>query len=456
MSHLLPQLGRWLSSGGRGLGRRAPGLIPRRAGAVQGSGPWYSRRHRVFELSPLRSSYLMALSLAAAACSSEPSVSIDGAANLDAGFLATDGASTDASALSDVGTLSDAQVGTDTPIPGDGGGFDDAQAADAQGTDAGPMTMPELVPGSHVRVTEGRIDIMRHTFADVTSILGPGTRSQAANTRSYEWTLSGGVELTVWFANSNLDDDAPPADVDATDTVLWIAVQGGFAGTTPEGIGLGSVRGQVEAAGAYGAPPHTVNVPNPAGTLAQYYVRGLLVAYDPAGSVRTITICRAYPQAPDGSIDPNDSRLRFGRDLQAYTFVAGIPVSHDSLSDARSLLGAPDAEGNVVVSGQNLHLLSYAFIGIEVFALASASEIAFVTIHAPYYGTAGGVGIGSTRTSMESFLAGQSYNGGSVSASSPNFICYGHNSNGPDVGVTYSTDVAPLVTSMVIPLHQCP
>ena len=372
------------------------------------------------------------------------------AALSDGGAIAIDG-----------GTTSGDAAPGDATQPVDGAVGDAAVALDAGGIDSGAPDSgvppsPEMVPGSHVQLIEGRVAV-RDTFAQVTATLGSGQRSAGTASRSYEWLLSGGVELTVWFANSNLDnDDAAPNDVDTSDRVLWIAVQGGFSGATPQGVDLSSNQIQVE--GAYGAAPHAVTINNPAGRLAQYFELGLLVAYDQGGAVRTITICRAYPQAPNGGLDPESSRLRFSAgDLQAYTFIGNIPIPNDDQSDAKRLLGDPDGEGDAVISGQSLHVLSYGFIGIEVFSLSNSNDILFFTVHAPYYGTSsGGEGVGSARPAFEAYLNGRGYGSGSVSSGSANFFCYDGGGNDPDVGVSYSTDLQPVVTSIVFPLLQCP
>ncbi len=135
--------------------------------------------------------------------------------------------------------------GNDAASPADTGVLPGNDAAVA--SDAGQvMGTPELVPGVRAGFVEGAVAIGA-TFDTVRQTLGPGARTAGTTNRSYEWTLSGGANVTVWFANTNLDDDdAPPRDVDGTDQVLWIAVSGTFAGRTPQGIGLGSTRAAVE------------------------------------------------------------------------------------------------------------------------------------------------------------------------------------------------------------------
>jgi hypothetical protein len=314
------------------------------------------------------------------------------------------------------------------------------------------MLTPELVPGSHVQVEEGRVTIGTDTLASVQATLGPGTRGPM-NSRTYVWTLAGGVELNVWFANSSLGDVNVIND---TDVVLWAAVTGTFAGRTPAGVGLGSARAEIEA--AYQMAPNEVAIANPPGTLLEYFTTGLLVAIDQAGNARTITICRAYPRAPDGTIDPNDARLRFsGFDLEGFRGLSGRGTRD---RDVRAQLGEPDAEGDVTISGQQLHTLSYAFIGIEVFfvdnPVIDPDRTAFISVHAPYYGTtSNGLGIGSERTAFEAFLTNAGYGMGTPSSTNANFVCYTHGSD-QDVGVSYSMDMPPVVTSISMPLLRCP
>lgn len=342
----------------------------------------------------------------------------------------------------DAGTVPDSG-----PDPVDAGPEDTGVEVDGGGAGLDPM----LMPGAFVQVAEGRVDVMQDSFRDVVDRLGAGTRTALANTRSYEWTLAGGVELTVWFANSNLDaDDAPPNDVDDTDRVLWIAVQGGFTGTTPDGVGLGSTRAEVET--ALGTADNTVPVTDPAGTLLQYFQSGALIALSDADAVRTFTVHRAYNSAPDGAIDVDDGRLQF---------MAGNIEGQDGLrrgtdkSDVMRILGEPDAQGGLRVSGQDLDTWSYGFFGVELFFLDGRDTVLFTAVHTPFYGTVAGgtVGVGSTRADMEAFLGGEGYDGGRASNGNARFICY----TGPrDVGITYSEDTPPLVTSITTPLLACP
>ncbi len=349
-------------------------------------------------------------------------------------------------------------AGDETRDAGDGdrdGGPRDAgeEVRDGGDRDGGQPLNPELMPGQYVQVAEGRIEIGVDTFATVQTKLGPGTRSMAMNARSFEWMLSNGVVLTAWFANTGL---GPVGTVDMGATVLWISVQGGFTGQTPDGVGLGSSRTDVET--AFGAAPHEVALTMaPTGTLLQYFTGGLLVALDDNGMTRTITICRAYRVEPDGEIDPNDSRLRLSNgDLEGFM---GLGQRGTNINTVRTRLGEPDAEGDVTVSGQQLHTLSYAFIGIEVFQVDNAvigdDRVAFLTIHTPYYGLgAGGVGIGSDRSDFETFLGNQGY-GNPMASSNANFFCYEHPS-AQSVGVTYTEDTPPVVSSVTTPLLTCP
>lgn len=342
-----------------------------------------------------------------------------------------------------VGPPLDAEVRDGGPAPMDSG-----PAGDAAAMDASPALLPQMEPGDHLQTAEARLEL-GDTFAEVTQKLGAGTRSASMNARSYEWSLSSGVELTVWFANTNLDsDDDAPNDVDGTDAILWMAVQGGFTGKTSRNVGLGSTRAAVEAAApaGYGAPPHTVELDNPPGTLAQYFQSGLLVAYEPGGTVRTVTICRAYRVAPDGELKPDDPSLDFG----AAGEVRGLRglSSGTSRDDIVQLLGEPDAQGDVVVAGNSLLLLSYGFIGIEVFLSPATERTYFASVHAPYYGVIQGSSatIGSPRSEVEAAL-----DLGPGVAGANQLVCY-EGGGDPDVGVSYSTDPTPVATTFTIPL----
>ena len=358
----------------------------------------------------------------------------------------------------DVGTtpdtgapVEDSGTVADTGVNAQDAGFEDTGVAADTGveTDAGVVTLdPEIVPGSHVQVAEGKVTVNLDTFASVRSTLGAGVRTAVDNTRSYEWSLSGGVELTVWFANSNLDgDDAAPNDVDDTDRVLWIAVQGGFTGATDSGIGLGSTRAEVTT--AMGAADNESPIADPAGTLLQYYTTGMLVALDAQDAVRTLTVHRAYGAAPDGTIDARNRRLRFtGTDIEGQD---GLQTGTNR-SRVQALFGAPDAQGDLQFSGQTLQTWSYGFIGMEFFFLDGRDTVLFMSVHTPYFGqSTTGVGIGSTRQQMEDYLQSEGFSAGSASNSNPNLICY---PGARDVGVTYSSDN--LVTSITMPLLACP
>jgi len=341
-------------------------------------------------------------------------------------------------------------MGVDGGVLADGG--DASVGPDGGDASVGPFE-EAMEPGEFVQVTEGRIRVTDgtgtdpnvDTFATVRAKLGAGTRSAQMNTRSYEWRLSNGVELTIWFANTNLDgDDDPPRDVDDSDEVLWIAVTGTFSGRTSRNIGLGSARTEVEAQSAYGAPPTTVDIPNPPGTLARYYTRGLLVAYGQDDLVRTMTICRAYNTEPRGSID---------LEMRQLTFNAGIIRGQDGFALGTdqalvlNILGFPDGEGTV----NNFRVWSYGFIGIELFFLQAGRAVLFSTVHAPYYGRILNTteSVGSPRAMLELFL------GTGEPSSTPNLICYPSAAN-PSFGVTYSTDGTDVATTITVPLLACP
>lgn len=358
--------------------------------------------------------------------------------------------------MKDASENPDAMV-EDTGSDPDGGDSDAGSNPDGGDDDAG-MMMPgvTLRPGVGATIEQVDIEIGTDSFASVNTKLAAATRMRITGdtSRSYQYTFAGGASATIWFANSNLDlDDQPPNDVDDDDRVLWIAVEDGFPGTTPDGVGVDSTEADVVS--AYGAAPHTVAVANPQGSVAQYYTRGLLVAYEPNGDVRTITICREYQKEPDGDIDVHGARILLGAD-ELKGFVALGDLGTD-VSDVRMLLGEPDAacpndQACVSLGGQDFKTISYGFIGIEVFYLQSAT--AFFTLHAPYYGMTTGaqaVGVGSSKTDMETYLTGEGYT--VMASSNAQLVCYTHATD-PDLGVTYNqNDVA---SSITIPLLQCP
>jgi hypothetical protein len=372
----------------------------------------------------------------------------------DGGLIARDSGSTDASAGSDGGPQ-DAMPGVDAQVQPDAASGMDATITGQDATtppDTGMMLTEDLAPGSHVTVPAAQLDVT-DTYAMIKSKIGAGTRSTTV-TRTLDWMLNG-FNMTIWFANTNLSTDRPPNDIHDTDKVLWIAVSGAaFTGKTPNGIGIGSSRMSVEAAspGGYGPAPHTIPYLNQ--TIAQYYHAGFLAAYDATNSISAFTVCDAYKQAPDGTIDHANARLSFqgAGDLQGTRSLTQLGTHK---ADVITLLGQPDGEGMVAIGGQQLHLMSYGFIGIEVFSTTFVDNTLFFTIHAPYYGSlmgGGAAGVGSTRTVFEAAL-----NLGMGHASTtPNLYCY-TDPNGGTLGVTYSgattTDV---VTSITMPLPQCP
>ncbi len=385
------------------------------------------------------------LGLAMGACSSDPTETPDSgvvvqedaqvAPPIDSGIVAqpdAGGLLPDAMVIAD-----DAAVGLDAaPMPMDGG---------LPGTN-------ELAPGSHVSLAGlGRIGI-GDTYAETIAKLGRGDRSTGMAQRSYEWRLAGGVELTVWFTNTNLDsDDDPPNDVDGTDRILWIAVGGTFAGRTAGGIGIGSTRAAVEM--AYGASPRTTTLSMPApGELTSYYVRGFLAAFGQDGMLRTFTVTKAHLRAPDGRIDIANARLAWGNDAIRMNVISG-----SSPDDIRGVLGAPDSEGGV--PGQSdFDILNYAFVGMEFLMLGATDRAVSAIIHAPFYGTTGNgtPGLGSTRTDFEAY-AQQTLGARAPTASTRTMglWCFALSGGGSarTFGATYTSDMPPTVSAII--LGQC-
>lgn len=409
-----------------------------------------------------RTSLLLSLLLAssAVACSSSTETSDLGSPGGDAA-TSSDAAGSDRDA-----GLADAPQGLDALAP-DASGADawlaDAQSMDAErmdstpGPDSGVMLTAEIAPGQHIQLPSARVSVMTDSFADIRGRLGPGVRTATPNTRSYEWTING-AHLTVWFANSRLTTDPPPNDIHDTDKVLWVSVDGTFTGRTTKNIGLGSTRAMVEMTGmaGYGPAPH--NVPVMGTVVAQYYTTGFLVTYSqpgPAGTITTFTVCRAYPHAPDAQLLPARARISFGGGAEILGSILMLPPAGQNGSSentVRQVLGTADGEGMVRLGGQNLRVLSYSFIGLEVFFIQGQTTVLFVSVHPPYYGSfAGGAGLGSTRADVERAL---NLGTGTPSAGTPGLICY-RGAMGRDVGVTYTAAPA-TATTITIPLLVCP
>jgi hypothetical protein len=361
------------------------------------------------------------------------------------------GSGRDATGMSTDGAPDAGQTGRDADMSG----------MDATGPgDTGLVVRPELVPGSHVGFTAARVDI-GDAFMDVTARLGQGMRSMAMGSRSFEWTIDG-AHVTVWFANTNASADMPPNDVHPTDKVLWIAVDGSaFPGKTDNGIGIGSMKTMVEQAApnGYGPAPHSAPLMN-GGSIGLYYKTGFLVAYDNTNTVTTFTVCKAYPAAPDGAIDPSHARFQFtAGDLNATVISFQGGQAGSTNDQVKMLLGPPDGEGEVTIGTQMLHLISYAFIGIEVFSPASgqigAGTTIFASVHAPYYGSLSGggmIGVGSTRPDFEAAL---NVGTGQPSQGTPGLVCYELGMS-KIAGVTYSADATPVVTTISLVFPQCP
>ena len=363
----------------------------------------------------------------------------------------------DAGANLDAGTMSVGDAGTTTIDAGsqmgdDAGNSDDSAAPIG---DAGAPPTADLVPGRLVRADGHRINI-GDRFSAVVAALGAGTRSAQMNARSYAYDIASGGTLTVWYANTNLDDDdAAPADVDADDKVLWIAVDGGFVARTPADIRMGSTKAEVRA--AYGTPSRSSTVNDPPGTVDAYFETGILAAYGLNDQVRTITISRAYPNDPDGQLELSEGRIRFGNDT-----IQGDLFSGTGDGDVKRILGDPaDGEGPVDFNGTTLQVLSYGFIGLEFFTGRRTGRTLFISVHAPFYGTAGqgadAVGIGSTRAEFESYLAGEGFDPARMSTAM-NVFCYRNRNTAKVVGASYSADRPPAVTtiSVGLPDQACP
>jgi hypothetical protein len=385
----------------------------------------------------------------------------DGAAlELDAGTAGLDAAgSTDATDLDGSGGYPDAAP-IDAASGPDAGFADASTSGDARPSDSGMgpadsgmVLSPSIQPGVGITFAEGVMQI-GETFSAVTAQFGaPARRTPGMGARSYEYNLSGGAGVTVWFANTQLrqGDGVPPADVDPTDRVLWIAVGGSFTGKTTTGFGLGSTQGQ--AHGLFGVAPHPVPITSPPGALDAYYTRGIMIAYDASQIARTITVCTAYLHEPDGQIDPAQSELVFGGSA-----IQGSILGGTSQGDVEALFGPADASGTVNL-GVSIDVAAYSFIGLEVYYLGGS--VLFMSVHQPYYGQAvqqGGLSarLGDTRASFEAYLAAAGF-GAAQTSNITGVVCYMTGGAAPAVGATYSTDVPPVVSSIVVahPASAC-
>ncbi|MBI2376315.1 MAG: hypothetical protein HYV07_20135 [Deltaproteobacteria bacterium] len=345
----------------------------------------------------------------------------------------------------DSGEATDGAVPIDSSTHHDADLIEDAGDHDSGAADAGQVSSTSFEPGSHVEVEEGRVQIGA-TFAQTKAAIGAPTRmspaSGAAQPRSYEWDLTSGPHLVVWFADTDLSGGA----IDETDKALWVAVEGSFTGRSTAGIGLGSTKAQVRA--AYGTVDLTGTVADPPGEVDAWYTKGLLAAYQPDGILRTITVARSYVRAPNALIDIAGGKLDFPPAIQGGAILASEPA------DVETILGTPDGEGNVSPGGTALHAYSYAFIGIEVFftAVLGTERAAFVTVHAPFYGlTSNGIGIGSSRADFESHLTSLGFDAGRATSASAELFCYVKEVGGrPQRGIaaTFSAATPPLVTTI--------
>jgi|GEM_PF-6217464 len=310
----------------------------------------------------------------------------------------------------------------------------DAEAADgaaSTGNDAGTASGPAIVPGSHL-VANGASIFLGDTYSEVVSKWGAGTRSTTMGNRSYQYDLGEEGQYTVWFANTGVD--AEPADtIDNDDEVLWIAVSGPFTGKTGDDLGKGSSKQDVVS--VYGVSPRSTPTTMPApGSISTYYKSGLIVGFDTEDKIRTMTICKTYPVEPDGVMDLAQGTLTVGGTTLRGAFLGGT-----NEATVRSTLGDPaDAEGSLMISLSRLKILSYAFIGFEMF-LTNSGSLLFMTVHAPFYGTSAGMqALNMSRSDFESHLATLDFRTGQVSTTSENVICYKHRQTEKFVGVSYS------------------
>ncbi|MBI4816942.1 MAG: hypothetical protein HY791_11830 [Deltaproteobacteria bacterium] len=352
-------------------------------------------------------------------------------------------------------THPDATTSDDVKIAPDSGhdaGFIDAEEpVDLGAPDTGVVDTSSFEPGAFVEVPEGRVTIGA-TFANAKTAIGMPTRmstgSGTGTPRSYEWDLSSGARLVIWFADTDLSQGA----VEDTDKVLWIAVEGNFSGKSGSGVGIGSTKQQARA--AFGTADRSAPVTDPPGTVDAWYTRGLLAAYGSNDQVRTITVTRAYLRAPDALIDIPGGRVDFPPSINGGAIRGSTP------DEVRTVLGEPDGQGTVSPAGTTLLAWSYAFVGIEVFFadVLGNDKAAFITLHTPYYGlTGGGVGIGSTRAELETYLSSAGFDAGRATSASPDLFCYVNNATQRGLAATFSSANPSLVTTLNVgfPASAC-
>ena len=306
-----------------------------------------------------------------------------------------------------------------------------SDAGSSSAMDAGMAVGAAIVPGSHL-TANGATVYLGDTYSTVTSKWGSGTRTTAMGNRSYQFDFGSEGQVTVWFANTGVDAD--PADtIDNDDEVLWIAVSGEFSGKTGDDLGRGSSKQDVVSVYGVSARSTMTTMPAP-GSISTYYKDGLLVGFDSDDKIRTITVCKSYPVDPDGVMDLAQGTLTVGGTTLRGAFLGGT-----SESAVRSTLGDPaDAEGSLMVSVSRLKILSYAFIGFEMF-LTNSGSLLFMTVHAPFYGTSQGMeALNMSRSDFESHLAMLDFRTGQVSTTSASVICYKHRQTEKFVGVSYA------------------
>jgi hypothetical protein len=220
----------------------------------------------------------------------------------------------------------------------------------------------------------------------------------------------------------------------------------------------------MQAEAAYGAAARSVAITDPAGTLDSYFRRGILIAYEPTNTARTITISNDYNVDPNGEIDIVNGEVDFGGS-NVITTGPLFPGNGTSMDDVRQLLGEPDVEGQVALgSGGNqimLRLFSYSFIGMEVFFTYNARTTLFISLHPPYYGGTGmgNPTLGATRTDFEAYLIMLGFAPGVESTAQPGVFCYKLNDTRA-VGATYTSanpsELSAILVGYPLVQRNCP
>lgn len=390
-----------------------------------------------------------------------PEAQNDGGGNDAAGYdhAAADHRPND-SAMHDAGGTD--QAAADHGTITDTGGSD-LTTVDSAGTDAGSCTPPTFTAcdgvnpsgSSHTLVTSGTPGITgSHAFnigatrTDVQTAMGAAVETAAAfNTFAVVYCAEG---LILYFADdlSASGTTAHEGELSATDRLYKITAFGNFNGATDSGLALDDTA--AEATTAFGAADYTGSGASVAGASGEYrfwYAGHSALLID--GAVETISV--HAPQAPTGTLD---DALSF-----ASGTIGAVTVSHNtvvipiptgsSLATARSAFGAtPEADGDMAITigaiPIDVVVLSYSVLGLRFSGPADQTangenrKLYTAVVTAPFQGKDGTIGIGSSRTDVETRF-------GAGTAGDPDAegrILYRYTAGSRKLGVYYVWDEA--------------